>query len=117
MSILTEIGRTFEEITDASGNSWDAMSERELTTMMQGLGVASYQCACALVERCGADDERARLEISRAMELPSKVLHRRANECREIIQRDDVPNIPQHAAWIAIMLKEIQKIGARIEQA
>ena len=116
MNSLSEIGRTLGEIADDTGNSWDTMSEQELTAMMQGLGVASFQCSCLLVERCGSELERARLQISRAMDLPPRVLHRRAKEAEGIISRGDTPNVPQIAAWIAVMLQQIQAIGARIER-
>lgn len=116
VSIIGEIGRTFSEIAEASGNSWDAMNEQELTAMAEGLVIASHQCKGFLIARCGDSEERARVEVSRAMDLPPKVLYRRANECREIIQRGGMPNIPQHAAWIGIMLREIHTISARLDQ-
>ena len=116
MTTLAEIGRDLGNIADDSGNSWDAMSEEQLISMAQGLMLASTQCTSFLVSRCGDDTERARVHIARAMDLPAKVLRRRASEAEAIILRDELPNIPQHAAWAAMLLNEIRNIGARAER-
>lgn len=116
MTVLSDIAREFTEIGDNCGNSWDAMSEHELTTMAEGLSIGSFQCSAFLVHRCGDDVDRASVQVRRAMDLLREVLGRRAREAEAIIQRGDTPNLPQTAAWIAIMLKEMQSIGARIER-
>src|SRR5262249_18615688 len=95
---------------------WDAMTVEQLTAMMQGLGVAAAQCSAFLTHRLGNNAERAEVELRRAMDLPGRVLRRRAEEAKKIILADGTPNIPQHAAWIPVMLKEIQAHGARIER-
>ncbi|MEZ6028353.1 MAG: hypothetical protein R3C46_01265 [Hyphomonadaceae bacterium] len=116
MSDLTEIARAAMDIAEDAKGSCEDMSVEELATMLHGLGAASTRCTDFLVQRFRGDLERARVEIVRAMDLPARVLKRRAKEAEEIIKRDDLPDVPQHAALIAVMLREIQSISAGLER-
>src|SRR5262249_41865626 len=65
-AMLSEIARTLAGIVD---NAEGDLGERELTAAGHALVFASGASTMFLVDRCGGDSERARVEIARARDL------------------------------------------------
>lgn len=78
--------------------------------------VATNSAACSvLVSQCNGDWERARLELSRALALPQRVLARRAEEAKSVIEAGGMPSVPQVAAWCTVVRAEIERIATRVD--
>lgn len=115
-NILSELAREAVSIVEASGNDANAISTEELGLMAESLKFAALASNAFLTHRSGGDPERARLEINRALDLPASVLRRRAREAERIVALDGLPNIPQHAAHIAVVMNTVTAIEAMLEQ-
>lgn len=112
MSEFAEMARAFARFDgDVS-----QVSDAELNAARQTLLVASAATAEVLLDMCGGDPERVRLELLRAYALPPSVLKRRAKEVERIVRRDGFPNRAQTAAHIAVMTRTAEEIAAWIER-
>jgi hypothetical protein len=116
MSDLLEMARAYARIAEGADGELGSISVAELDAVRQGLLVASAATSGVLLAMCGGDAECARIELARALELPASVLRRRSRETEEIVMRDGVPNQCQVAAYIAIMSRTAEEVGAWIER-
>lgn len=100
----------------ATGLTWDAMDETQLSTMLHAAMASSVASGAYLIDRCKGDYDRACLEIRRASDLPSKVLMRRYREAERLINADRQPSIPQHAATVAVTMQNISRLSVYLER-
>ncbi len=115
-NILSELATEAANIAEACGNDASAIDTVELATMAEALKYAAFASGAFLAHRCGDDRERARVHIARALDLPASVLRRRAGEAERIVALDGLPNIPQHAAHVAVLMNNVTAIEAMLEQ-
>lgn len=109
MKDLSEIAAEVTDIAVASGNDWNAMSDAELLAMGRGIAAATIAFSQHFVGRCG-DVATAEDHIRDAMKLPPDVIRRRIAATEEVVNRGEMPNIIQSAAWIASMIQMTQQI-------
>lgn len=116
MTNLSDLARQAARIAEASGNDYSKIDDDELSTMLCHLQYATLASSAFLTDRCGGEAERSRVQISRALELPANVLRRRSMEAERIVGLGGLPNIPQHAAHIAVLMNTVSAIEAMLEQ-
>lgn len=79
------------------------------------LGLGGMQAAQEWGTASAGSSERASIAIARARELPPTLFRRRASEVERIINDGGMPNVPQHAAHIAVLTHECRRITARVD--
>ncbi len=115
MTSFTELAERLAELAEDADNDFTGLNEAELSQTLGAMFTASCASAAALVERLNGNIDAARAEISRALELPAPVLRRRYGELVRALGSDEVPNVPQHAAHIAVLTHECRRITARVD--
>lgn len=116
MSDLLELARTYAGMATDADNNMAAVPVADLDAVRSGLLVASTATIEVLVNMCGGDQERARVELSRALDLPHSVLKRRSRQAAEVIAHDKVPSRSLTAAHAALMILAAQDITAHVER-
>lgn len=115
MNAFTELADTMTSIAEDACGDFNAIPIGDLLVAARALVFTNTAATGVLVNQCGSDQERARVEVSRALELPPRVLARRASEAKAIIEEGSMPSVFQVAAWCAVMLREVERISARVK--
>ena len=95
---------------------YDALSIEDLDYAATAFRVQTLRLGGFLTERCGGDVEQVRKEIRLAMDLPARVLIRRAKEAEAIVEAGETPSVPQVAAIVARMMATVQTIDATMDR-
>ncbi|MDP3739098.1 MAG: hypothetical protein Q8R02_17020 [Hyphomonadaceae bacterium] len=115
MTLLSNLADHVKKVALDANDNWNEIGDAELIEVLCCLQMTVTCSSRYLIHRLG-DIGNAEGELRRAQNLPDSVLERRAKEAADIVNAEGTPSIPQHAAHVAIMLRDIQDISVILQR-